>query len=292
MKVRSMTDRPDLAVAFLERRPLAAARTLTQMDPRDAASFLDTLPTRIAVNALARMGAYPAAMILSRMTPAVAASVLQGHDYRAAATILRLIPVAARAPIMEKLSLSLKRRFEASLSFPPGTVGAQMTVSLIVMKPENTVADGKIQIRRHDGAMPELLFLVGDDRRLLGAVQVVLLLRYLDNVTLAEIMEDGAPALSARASVASVSGLAAWNDYAMLPVVSRQKHLIGGLTRQAARQKLDGGTTVPGAANQSFLSGMGEAFLDTAIGLGELLADVDAPPQSLTRSPSQRTGPP
>lgn len=229
-----MADDNALSIAFMTSRPADAARAIRGMDPGDAAGFLEAVPTRIVAGVLARLGDWAAAGLLTRMSAATGAGVLRNLPYADAAAALRLMPAEARADRLDELPSRLARDFRRSLAFPADTIGAHMTAAIVALRAEDTVADARAAIREAGPADAEIVFVVDGAKRLEGGVSAVSLLRYPEKTPLRDIIEFDIPALSARARVDTVGGLDAWDDYPLLPVLSRRQQVIGGLSRRTA----------------------------------------------------------
>ncbi len=275
-----MANKTALTIAFLEKRPVQAANTLSEMDVDDAAAFLDTLPTRTVTRVMSQMGTSMAAVLLDRMDPPKAAATLRVQDYLLSAAILRLIPAEDRAPILEHMPERLRRNFQTSLSFPHDTVGARMTSSIVMLGRDDTISDAHAQIRRSTPALTEAVFVVGKDRKLVGTIRAGSLLRHAGRTALSEVMEVNIAWLSARARLSSIADVAAWDRHNALPVLSRHRHLIGALRRDAVRQYSapPGQATNPDA--QSIMAPIADALLATAVGIGDLLSEGAAHSQS------------
>lgn len=269
-----MSDIPVLTVSFLEKHPAAAARALLEISTKDAASFLETLPTKISANVLTHFGMSSAAVVLSQMTPISAAAVLRTQDYLWTSATLRLVPVKSRKIILEELPQKLKHKLEKTLAFPSDTVGAAMTSSLIMMTPDHTIAEAKAELQRLPKALPNFVFVIRANRRFLGVVRTVTIFRHADKTTLKEAMETDIAYISARSRLSSITGHADWQIYNALPVVSRQKHLIGAIHRDALRREslVSAGAE---AETAPVILSLLETFMHVCTGLGEMLLNPD-----------------
>jgi Mg/Co/Ni transporter MgtE len=265
-----------LTIAFLERHPGPSARVLAEMNYEAAAAFLDSLPTRVSEKVFSNMGASSAANILGHMTPVNAAAIFRTQDYLLSTTILRLIPMAIREGILKQIPQKLKCDLEQSLSFPPDTVGARMTTSVIMLSNTATVEDAKRELRQSPHALADFVFIVGDDRRLSGIVHSVLLFRHTEHVKLITLMEKDIPTLSARSKLQSIYDAKIWDAFGALPVVSRKKHLIGALRRETKSQPTLVITSAGASATPVIIS-LIELFLASMTGLIHILASTDKP---------------
>lgn len=259
-----------LTIAFLENRPLESARALGEMDTGEAAAFLDTLPTRVLVRLVSQMGVSAAANFLAHMKPVNAAAVLRKQDYLLTTSILRLIPMEGRGYILEEMPLKLKRDFTHSLSFPSDTVGAHMITSIIMLGPNNLVSEACQELKRSKKAYPDVVFIVGEDRRLLGVVRSVLLFRYASDTLLGAVTEKGLPSLSARARLTSITDHSIWDVCNAVPVIGRNRHLVGALTRDRI---IKGSQLVDesGEHQSSVIVSLVEVFFATIVSLMEVL---------------------
>ena len=100
---------PLLTLAFIERKPAAAARILQDLDTADAAEFLGQAPARLAGPVLEVMVPWAAASCMELLDPETAAGLIQTMTTQGAASILRLLPDELRNGVLELLSRSRAR---------------------------------------------------------------------------------------------------------------------------------------------------------------------------------------
>lgn len=262
-----MASAPALSLAFIDRRPGAAARALSVMDIDDAAAFVEDIPVRYVARLLARMSAWTAAGIVSRLSPAAASAALKGMHYQRAAAVLRLMEPSHRTPVLLAMPTRLQRDFHTSLAFPADTVGAYMTTRILTQPGDHTVADARDQIRRARQVEDSGVVVVDDAHRLLGVVPLISLLRERGNVALRDLMDTELQPLSARSRLSSVVTLEPWDQFASLPVVSRGKQVIGILSRKTLREAV--------ATNATAVASAGNALpIALAATLGEVIGGL------------------
>ena len=271
-----MASAPALSLAFIDRRPAAAARALTAMDIDDAAAFIEDIPVRYVARVLARMSAWTAAGIVSRLSPSAASAALKAMHYQRAAAVLRLMEPAYRNPILLEMPTRLQRDFHTSLAFPADTVGAYMTTMLLTQPGDHTVADARDQIRRARRVEDAGVVVVDDAHRLMGVVPLLSLLRERGTVALRDLMDTELTPLSARARLSSVVTLEAWDQYSGLPVVSRGRHVIGILGRKTLREAVAMTASDVAAANNALPLALVATLGDVIGGLARLLVPTKA----------------
>ena len=267
-----MRDSDALTIAFIERRPVAAGRALAAMDAGDAAALLETIPTRFVAEALANMSAWSASLILVEMEAVNGAAALREPKYQDAAAMLRLMPPQRRAAALDAVPTDLRADFETSLSFPRDTIGAHMDIAILVLPTDHTVADAVEQVRRAAPTDQQCVFVVNDDKTLVGLVLMSSLLRHPPDTALADIVIEEIPGLSARARIAGVDDDQAWDTYSHLPVTSRRDHVIGALSRRALREAMRRETGTQAALELKPLGALAAALAASVTGLAGLLA--------------------
>ncbi|MGP1397438.1 MAG: magnesium transporter MgtE N-terminal domain-containing protein [Inquilinaceae bacterium] len=278
-----------LTIGLIENRPLTAVRALAAMDPRDAAAFCETLPRRHAVAVFSRMSAWSASTVIPRMTPVSGAAILSELDYQTTASIMRVIPAADREKLLSALPKKLSGDLRSTLTYPDDTVGAKMSTAIVVMAADQTVGDAVAELRQIKRAKTGVAFVVDETRKLLGVVNAYELLQRSNESRLSQVMDRSVKPLSARARLSTVESLPAWDDYAHMPVVNRQKILIGALARRTFRQPTV--QTAPSAARAqtpSIIASMASAFFAGGVGLARVLTDVEVKPDMPITTRSQR----
>lgn len=269
-----------LILSFIDRQPDTAARALTAMEPAKARALLRDIPSRYASRVIARMGPTLACECLAGMEAERVAQVLRGLPYPAASGLLRLLPEGVREAALNELPRAVRRDLRATLNYPEDTVGAHMSPAILTQSAEQTVADARDQVRQTTRGDTGCVIIVDAERRLVGLVDPVVLLRHGGRTPLAEIMDRGVVPLSARARVTAIRHLDSWDRYLSLPVASRQGRVIGTLSRAVLRDAVPEG--VPRRPGDSLPIALADAFVGFLAGLLEF---ADAP-----RAPSRTRG--
>lgn len=275
-----MAESRSLILAFIDRRPAAAARSLAAMEPADAVSLLEDLPTRYVSRALIHMGAWAACTLFARMSVSKAAAALAGFPFQSAAALLRLMDRDPRLAILQELPAPMRRDFRTTLEFPADTVGAHMTTSILTQRTDHTVADGRDQMRRAAKADTGCVIVVDEAHRIAGMVSPVTLLRSTGNTLLTEVMDTDVKAISARARLVTVRDLEVWDRYQSAPVTNRRGHIVGVLNQSTLRRALAEPGTEPSSISPDLLSGLADVFAGVLGGLAGLLESRPAASRS------------
>jgi len=260
-------------IELIEKRPLTAVEVLAGMDASDVAAFFDALPTRFAVPLISKISAWSAGTLICEMTPVTAAAILSELDYQATSSIMRVVPDARRKTLLAALPKKLSGDLKSTLTYPADTVGAKMSTSIVIMTVDQTVGQAFAELRQIKCTKTGVAYVVDTSRKLLGVVTADELFRLSNESRLGDVMDTSVAPISARARLSTVKSLPAWDDCAHLPVVNRQKILIGALARRTFRQKIID-KPVDSAALQSILYTVASAFFGSSVGLAQVLMDV------------------
>lgn len=273
-----MSSLPSLTLAFLERQPESAARVLEDLDPADAAAFLETVPVRVAEPAVCAMGPWAAARSVELLSPDQAAALVRSMDYPDAASVLRLIREERLDDILAALPSRLAKAFRNSLSYPKGTVGAWMDHSVPSFPAESSVADGLKYAKQRQNRLDGQILVVEEKGRFAGVVNVGDLLRSAAKTALAEIMDREVSPLSNRSMLTSVASESAWEEYSMLPVIGRRGNVLGGLTRKSlGRGLFEDRVAERNAGSGTLWAHLLAAFLLTCAGLLRFVSPPSRP---------------
>lgn len=269
-----MTKFSPLTLAFLEQKPVPAARELAALPVPEAAQFLDDIPARFAAPVLAAMAPWSASVILCSMSTTSAAASLAVIDYRDAAAILRYVNAKDRPPILKELPKKLRRDFETSLKFPETTVGAHMTVAILTLSQDHTIADAIELFRHSEKTKSNIVQIIGKDYKLVGAIAVQDLLRHPKTTELGAVMDPEITCISARATLQSLHDLSVWDNHSELPVINRQGQTIGALLRKTVAAKTQARTPEIQSSDPSIAASILDVFYISMQGLAALVVGV------------------
>jgi Mg/Co/Ni transporter MgtE len=275
-----------LMIEYIDKRPLSAVKVLSEMDAGDVADFFEVLPTQQAVSLLSRISAWSASSLIAEMSSAAGAAILSKLDYETTASIMRVLSEESRSALLDALPRKLRRDLIVTLTYPTNTVGAKMSVNIVVMVGEQTVGDAFSALRRIKSTRSGVGFVVDESQRLLGAVSAEELLQLPNESRLSDVMDRLVRPLSARASLSSVKSLAAWDDYPHLPVVDRKKILIGALARRTLRKRVVDTSTDP-VQRPSLLASVAGAFFHSSVELSRIFIDLEHATDAMPDAQSQ-----
>jgi Mg/Co/Ni transporter MgtE len=206
--------------------------------------------------------------------------VLRQLAFADATTLVRLVRSEAREPIFQELPTKYARRLDAALRYPPHQVGAWIDPRVPALSLDATVTDA-LRVLRAAESTSHIFIEAKDHEAYLGTIAVREILRAAHGTSLGELRIDRTTPLSNRASLASVTFDARWDEFLHLPVVNRRGSLLGGLSRKTLRQSLHGQASDSDHRRHSLLHHLVGAYLVTCSSLSAMIGrSLSLPPKT------------
>ncbi len=172
-----MNPEPDDAVRSLDRRylldyPREAAIVIEDLGPEQAAALLNSAAGTELIGAWSYLTLEAQEQLLSALEPELRRSVLtELEPARSAALLARLGP-DLRHRYLESLNESVQRELQGMLAFASDSAGAIMDPRVQPWRAELNAGEAQQRLRRNPPRELHSLFLVDDDGRLRGRVEL------------------------------------------------------------------------------------------------------------------------
>ncbi len=271
-----MTSAPRLAIAYIAKSPESASRVLSSMPPEAAAAFIAEIPIAQAVNLVGHLQPAIAAEIVQAVDDKVAAAIMRDLDFGSSSAIVRQMDRSSRKRFFAKLSTRTRTMLEKSLSFARGTVGSRMTTTIATLSETDSVATALDTLRKFRRDPIDVIFVLNDARKLVGVVSSAVALRHPDDALVSAILDTSCPQVSAHSKLEAIADPAVWHDFACLPVVNRQREVIGAISRKALKHGRRASTPGANGADPSTAGSILSALATTSTGLLNLAATLFA----------------
>ncbi len=224
-----MKDENSLATEFLQRHPVEATRLLEQLPAEDVAALLGSLTSERTVPLLMAMLPEPAALVLKTMEPASAAALLSKLTPIHGGRLYRLLGGERQQALSEHLDKNTLRRLRHYASYAALSVGDLMEPHVIMLPVSIHVAEALRRIERIEQTIPCDVYVVDDNHKLVGQIELGRLLTTDHRIRLGEMMNTHVQPLAVQAGVESLLAHPAWQRSRRLPVVERDDTLVGVL---------------------------------------------------------------
>ena len=208
--------------------PVQRADQLLTLRPEELNCIFDTLPTADGAALLSSLSADCAGRLLMRLHASIV-SVLQGAmPRRDMLAILRRLGSSDRTMLLARFPEQVQSTFYSLLDWPTESVGANMRHEFLAIGDQETVGSAKQLI--HDAwdnaQLFQNLYVVNNDKRLLGSISLKSLLIADPQLPVSELMDRETVRINARADQELAARLLIDRDISTLPVEDQGK-LVG-----------------------------------------------------------------
>ena len=243
---------------MLEEKQYATLRdTLLDMNPRDIADlFLDLpeqqipllfrlLPKELAAEAFVEMEADEQALLIRGFSDNELKEIVDELYVDDAADLVEEMPANVVKRILRQADPQMRKSINQILRYPENSAGSIMTTEYVSLRPDMTVEESILRIRRQ-GVDKETIYTcyVTQGRKLLGLVTVKdLLLQANDETLVSDIMLTNIISVTTHTDQEEVAKMLSKYSFLALPVVDMENRMVGIVTFDDAMDVLEEETT-------------------------------------------------
>jgi len=196
----------------------------------------------------------------------VALGLLTAAGAQAAVAVLRHVSEPRRSRLVEGLPTATAIAARLLLGYPEDSVGAWVDPQVVTLAPSLHAHDAFTRVRGEESEAEEV-YVVAEDQRLLGVVDLASLVRAPEWRRLEDLMHRPAATLPAVMPLRAAAELAAWHQATELPVVARGERLIGVLRHSVLTETLAKGRPGAGDEEVSLAGFAAQGYWDAVSGL-------------------------
>ncbi|MEX0959999.1 MAG: CBS domain-containing protein [Burkholderiales bacterium] len=276
-----------LTLAFVTSHPAEAARVLERIPGADAAALFENIPARNGAPVLIAMLPSAAARVVGDLTDETALALLTATGMQGAVTVLRYVPQPRRGHLISGLPTATAVASRALLGYAEDTAGAWIDPEIIAASPDTPARTALERVRAGREAQVEQVYAVDNEERLVGTVDLHVLLRAPDATTLAALMHRPPAVLTANTPLVSAASQRGWERTSVLPVVDRGRRLIGVIRRAALLRALARNRGASQPVDEASLAGLlARGYWDAVSGLAETSLSALPPAKPVWRDES------
>jgi Mg/Co/Ni transporter MgtE len=260
-----------LVVAHARAHPAEVAALLGQQNVEEAVAFCLALPDTAAAPLVAALSGTLAQRVLITTEPQRVAGWLATASFDEAAGLLSRVQPAQRSKLIEAIR-SGRRRQELSrrFAYADGTLGAIASRDVITVPVGATLRDVALELHEQgiaQGAEPPI-YLLGAGGQLHGSLDLYRALETEDLSLTVERCMVTVEALPADMPLDAALASRRWGDDLVLPVVDRNRNLLGAVTLQRIREA----SRSDGLRGQDLdaVADLARRFINVLVGLAEV----------------------
>lgn len=251
--------------SFFSRYPAEAARHLQNLPAAEIVSILEAQPVRETVRIWERLSPDIAGGVLGMTQQATAVEVLDRIEPNRAAQFLNNLEVEDRRRLLGALAPRNAIEIEKAMAYPFNSAGALMDMQVIYCKPGMSVREALARLRAHGRRGFRVVFIVDDDNRLQGVVEIQDLALAEPDTRLNELMHVAPAYVEALTSLEEIVEEFEKHRVTDLPVIDFEGRLLGVIRYHTlvaaakAESSADIQTMVGVSKDERALSGVGFA---------------------------------
>jgi magnesium transporter len=249
-----------LSQRFVEKHADDAARALVSIDFSARLAFLNSLPPVHIGALLRRLDGSLAAQILGDIETERAVRALESLPSETSATLLRRLEAPEQKTFVARVRASDPEPLEQLLHYPENSAGALMNPRVFTLSPHLEAHAALAHVRAHSGQAIYYIYIVGEDQRLLGVVNLRELMAAEQGERIEQIMTSDLARIGAQASLQAVIAHPGWLDFPALPVIDDAGRLVGVLRYKNLRRLQNGDYNPAADGLDSTGAALGELF--------------------------------
>jgi len=273
-----MTLEARLASELIRSHPGRAADVLERVGPKEGARALRRPPVGEAAEVLRRLSPHRAADVLDALPDERVVELLAALPVAVASRLLRRLRSERGEAVLDALPAATARDLRAMIGFPENTAGALMDPGVLALPEGLSAREALSRIREAADRARYNVYVVDEEQRLVGALNLRELFLAKPGARLADLMVHAPQALPADADRTAVVSHPGWREVHSLPVVDASGAYLGAVRYRTLRE-LEELLFRGGRHDADARTALGELFTAGASGLLEAITRAPAPVQ-------------
>lgn len=212
---------------LIRRYPAEATQRLEDLPIDDIAGIMKSLPVDDTLRVWERLSPEIGRQVLKSMDDNLTVMILDRLDPTRSALLLRGMESGQLDRLLSRLAPVIADDLRKVLAYPPDCAGALMDSRIIYFSPELTVTEALAKLRAQRQRGFRLVFIVDDERRLIGMVEIQDLALADSDTRLLKLMRKIPAVVSELASQEEIVELLERYSMTDLPVVDFDQRFIG-----------------------------------------------------------------
>ena len=225
--------------------PSDIAELFADLDERQIPLLFRLLPKELAAETFVEMEPDAQEILIRGFSDSELKEVLDELYVDDAADLVEEMPANVVKRILKQADPEMRKSINQILRYPENSAGSLMTTEYVTLRPEMTVEEAILRIRRQ-GVDKETIYTcyVTQDRKLIGLVTVKdLLLAQDDETKIEEIMITNLISVTTHSDQEEVARMFGKYDFLALPVVDGKNRMVGIVTFDDAMDVIEEETT-------------------------------------------------
>lgn len=240
-----------LTSAYLDSHAGDAARMLELMPDKAVSGFLADIPPERAATVVIRLMMPYAVSCIQNMDEVDAALIIDHMKTAGAVRLLKAMDQSFAQRLLTHLSRDHYSRIQQLIVYPPDSAGRYMDPISFLLPDSVHVSDAKRRVEQSAGLVGCEIYVIDDDFRLAGVVELNTLMTKKPKTLIRDIMKRHSQVIPVRSGITTLPTYKAWKSFKTLPVVESDNTVVGVLRYKDMMEALSAGDTNPVSADTS-----------------------------------------
>ncbi|NYF96737.1 magnesium transporter [Janibacter cremeus] len=233
-RVRTLIQSRDLSTLSLLVRQMSPAEIVASIESatsEDAAVIFRLLDKDVAVVVFDDLDTVAQADLINRLGHAPLTDVFANLDPDEQARLLDELPAKVAKRLLASFDGDELDATMELLGYPQGSVGRQMSSVAVHARPDARVGEVLGRVNRHPGDIDQLTVIpvISHDRIVLGTIDTIELMRHPSDAMVIDLMDDDPQMAGTEDNAERISRRLLDSGLLMVPVVDRERRLVGVL---------------------------------------------------------------
>ena len=202
------------------------------LEDKELLRLFRLMPKELASDTFAEMEPDLQEKLIGGFSDKELGEVLEDMFLDDAVDVIEEMPASVVKRILKTVDAETRQAINQLLKYPEDSAGSLMTIEYVDLRPDMTVEEAFDHIRQH-GVDKETIYtcyIIGKTRKLVGAVSVRELLLAPPGSVLRDLMETNVISVSTQDDREEVANLFTHYNLTAMPVVDKEKRLVGIVT--------------------------------------------------------------
>ncbi len=224
--------KPALHKLLLDSNPVDVAELMNELTDQDLLVAFRILPKDLAADVFSRVDSDTQQKIVESVSEAEVARIVNELFVDDAVDFIEEMPAVVVKKILKNTSPEMRKEINLLLSYPEDSAGTIMTTEFVDLRAGLTVKDAIARIRKIgiDSETINVLYVIDDNRRLLGLLEIRKIILSTLDALIGDIMDTNVIKVNTLSDQEEVAALFKKYDLLAMPVVDTEDRLVGIVT--------------------------------------------------------------
>ena len=217
---------------LLDTNPVDIAELMDELTDKDLLVAFRILPKDLAADVFSRVDSDTQQKIVESVSEAEVSRIVNELFVDDAVDFIEEMPAVVVKKILKNTSPEMRKEINLLLSYPEDSAGTIMTTEFVDLRAGLTVKEAIARIRKIgiDSETINVLYVIDDNRRLLGLLEIRKIILSTPEMLIGDIMDTNVIKVNTLSDQEEVAALFKKYDLLAMPVVDTEDRLVGIVT--------------------------------------------------------------